>query len=358
MNGRSVGGVRIGRAPVDVVFQDRGDRAVGETIDLEGAAAGGFETIGSIALAQAKDAETGAKALLGMRLLFEDGLDQAGRVRADGLGILLQALMGPAGVAAMRARHVLARRGVPPLLAGAEMARDPAASIEELDGARGDACADRLASQAVGDGVVVLVDLDVIVDADPAFLPLGIFINLRRQWREGRFVDLVEQLETRGAEMAGRFAIELVDELEDGDVERGQRGEAAVPELGQDPAFDDLDAHLRFGFVAGLSWPGRDDGRAVMARQIGVGAVDPGFEEAGFVDAALEVVGHDDLRASTDEGQRPDMAADPVRQLLRPCRLGVGIVGSAEHGDEDLGLTNLAGCRVENLDGLASIVDE
>ncbi len=249
MGGRLVGGVRIGRTSVDVVLQDRSDRAVGQAVDLEGAAAGGFEAIGPIALAQAKDAETGAEALLGMRLLFEDGLDQASCVRADGLGFGLQALMGPAGVATMGARHVLARGGVPPLLPGAEMAHDPAAAMEQFDGARSDACADRLPSQAMGDGVVVLVDLDVIVDADPTFLPLGVFVGLRRQRREGWLVDLVEQLETRRAEMAGRFAIELVDELEDGLIERGQRDEATVPELGQNPAFDNLDSHLCFCFV-------------------------------------------------------------------------------------------------------------
>ena len=39
------------------------------------------------------------------------------------------------------------------------------------------------------------------------------------------------------------------------------------------------------------------------------------------------------------------MRADPVRQGLGPGRLGVGEVGGAEHGDEDLGLADLAGLR-------------
>ena len=64
---------RVTLSSVDIVFEDRGDRAVGQAVDLEGAAAGGFETVGSIAFAQAQNAETGAKTLLGMRLSLEDG---------------------------------------------------------------------------------------------------------------------------------------------------------------------------------------------------------------------------------------------------------------------------------------------
>ena len=165
-----------------------------------------------------------------MRLSFEDGLDQTGGVRTDTFGILLQTLMGPAGIAAMRARHVFADRGVPSLLPGSEMARDPTAAMEKFDRGRGDARRDLLLDQAVGNGIVVFVDLDMIIDPDPAFLPLGVFINLRRQ----------------------------------------------------------------------------------------------------------------------------DVTADPIRQLLAPGRLGVGITGRAEHGDEDLGRANLAGGRIEDLDGLST----
>ena len=43
---------------------------------------------------------------------------------------------------------------------------------------------------------------------------------------------------------------------------------------------------------------------------------------------------------------------------MAPGRLGVGVAGRAEHGDEDLGTADLAGGRVKNLDGLSGIVDE
>jgi hypothetical protein len=85
--------------------------------------------------------------------------------------------------------------------------------------------------------------------------------------------------------MAGDAAIELVEELADGGVGLGQREEPPVPELGQDPSLDDLDADLDLGLVARLARSGRDHGGAVMGRHLGVGAVDVGLVEAGLGDA-------------------------------------------------------------------------
>ncbi len=52
------------------------------------------------------------------------------------------------------------------------------------------------------------------------------------------------------------------------------------------------------------------------------------------------------------------MRADPVRQALRRGRLGVGVVGGVRDGDEDLRRPDLAGAAVEQIDGLAGMIDE
>jgi hypothetical protein len=52
------------------------------------------------------------------------------------------------------------------------------------------------------------------------------------------------------------------------------------------------------------------------------------------------------------------MAADPVRQALRPSGLGEGQVRGAKHCDEDLGLSDLAGPRTDGWHPLARVVDE
>ena len=61
------------------------------------------------------------------------------------------------------------------------MRGDPLALVEDLDGAAGDAHLDLAAREAVRDRVEVAVDLDVIVEADPAQPPFGIDVGLGRQ---------------------------------------------------------------------------------------------------------------------------------------------------------------------------------
>ena len=56
--------------------------------------------------------------------------------------------------------------------------------------------------------------------------------------------------------------------------------------------------------------------------------------------------------------QESHMRAGPVRQLLRPGRLGVGEVRGAEHADENLRLADFARRRIDDADPLARIVDE
>ena len=61
------------------------------------------------------------------------------------------------------------------------MRRNPLVAVEQFDRARGDACPDFLAQEAMGRRVVVLLDLDVVVEPDPAFLPRGKDVGLGRQ---------------------------------------------------------------------------------------------------------------------------------------------------------------------------------
>src|SRR5215470_8432458 len=77
--------------------------------------AGGLQPIRAIALGQAEDADGGAKALLGVRALAHDDLDQRSGVASDLAGLAGDPLRCPIGVAAMARRHVVANRGMPPV---------------------------------------------------------------------------------------------------------------------------------------------------------------------------------------------------------------------------------------------------
>ena len=95
-----------------------------------------------------------------------------------------------------------------------------------------------------------------------------------------------------------------------------------------------------------------------MRRHRAVGAVDLGIVERGLGDPALQIVGNQQLRRAAEEAEHAHVGAGPVRQLLRPGRLGVGEVRGAEHGHEDLRLADFARRRIGNPDPLARIVDE
>ncbi len=124
------------------------------------------------------------------------------------------------------------------------MASDAFAAVEDLDRSIGHPGPQLLSQQGVRHRVVMLVDLDVVIETGAAFLPLGVGIGLDREIQERGAVQLLEQLPSARSEMAGDAGIELVAELADGGVGLGQREEPPVPELGQDPALDDLDADL------------------------------------------------------------------------------------------------------------------
>jgi hypothetical protein len=222
-------------------------RTIGAGTDLEAAPARRFEPIRAVLACQAQDAEAGAEALLGMWSAAQDHFDQGGGVGADGGGFALDALMGPAGVAAMSRRHVLWHGGVAAAQAAQQMAGDPLAPVEQLDRALGDARLDLLAQQAVRHRVIMAVDIDVVVESDAALAPLGVDVGLDRQSGERRPVELVEQLAATDAEPAHRPAVELAEQLHDGGIELGQREEALVAQAGQDPALDHLHADLDLG---------------------------------------------------------------------------------------------------------------
>ena len=73
---------------------------------------------------QARDAEAGAEALLGMRPVGEYGDDQPLSIGSDRAGPTMEARRRPFGIAPMRAWHVLGRGAVTPTSIAALMGRD------------------------------------------------------------------------------------------------------------------------------------------------------------------------------------------------------------------------------------------
>src|SRR5271166_2809247 len=73
---------------------------------------------------------------------------------------------------------------------------------------------------------------------------------------------------------------------------------------------------------------------------------------------AGHIIGNQQLRRAAEKAEHAHMRAGPVRQGLRPGRLGVGEVRGAKHADENLRLADLSRRRIGDPDPLARIVDE
>ena len=122
--------------------------------------------------------------------------------------------------------------------------------------------------------VEVVVDLDVIVDVDATRLPFRQLVARARQRPERGPIELLEERAPADAGDLHRAVVDGVDALANGGVQIGEREEGAVPQRREDPALGDLDTHLDFGFVGRRRDARGNHHRAVVAGELGVGAVD------------------------------------------------------------------------------------
>lgn len=113
--------------------------------------------------------------------------------------------------------------------AHALMRGDPLTLVEDLDGASREAHLYLGADEAMRNAVIMRLDLDVIIDADPADPPLGEHVRALRQGLECRPVDLLQQLAAGHAEPPDRpFLVDPGQQLGDRRVDLSEAVESAV----------------------------------------------------------------------------------------------------------------------------------
>jgi hypothetical protein len=93
----------------------------------------GFQTRSAMGTGQPNNAQTGAKALFGMRTLFEDQFAERCPRRSDQTCVGADALDRPAGVSPMAGRHVFGDCRMLVIAAHAHVRRDPLAFEEDFD---------------------------------------------------------------------------------------------------------------------------------------------------------------------------------------------------------------------------------
>ncbi len=348
---------RPGGGLVEPVAEDRFDAAVAAAVDSESPRGGRFQAGGAVALGQALEPEAGAVGLLGMTP-GEDGGDQGGGVRSDLPGPVDEAVGRPVAHAAVLLGPVLRRGGVAPLVRRADVAGDALPAVEALDGAGRQPDVELAADERVRDRVVVPVDHDVVVGGHPDGLPLGEDVGAVGQRAQRRPVELLELRAPRPRELAERPGVEPFEQPGDRRVELGQREERAVAEGGEDPPLDHLNGHLRLRLVPGPPHPRGQHRHAVVAGEVVIGRVQVRLVAVGVADPRAKVVGDHQLGAPAVELEGAHVRRRPVRQGLRPRRLGEGVARRPEDRHEDLRPPLLAGLAVDHRHRLPGVVDE
>lgn len=131
-----------------------------------------------------------------------------------------------------------------------------------------------------------------------------------------------------------------------------------MAEAGEKPPFHSLHTDLAFGFIPGTGSAGRDDGHAIVLRELGIGPGEGGLIAMGPTHGGLEIIGDHDLGHPTERRAGADMGADPIGQTLRPRRLGIGRVGSAQASDEERGCADFPREGIDDRPRLAGLVDK
>jgi len=153
------------------------------------------------------------------------------------------------------------------------------------------------------------IDLDVVVDVHPRLLPLGVDVGLLRQGAQRRTIQSFEGRLPGARQLAKRSSVEPLQQPGDSAVEFIQGEELAVPQRGEDPAFNHLHADFGLGLVARFACPRRHHRHAIVLGQIAVARVDVRLVAMALTHRAAQVVRHHDLRHAAEEGEAAGMGA-------------------------------------------------
>ena len=342
---------------IPVTLQDQLDLFQTNQTGMVGDPAGGLESFPWIGPAEVEQAETDPVGLFRMGFGFELRGNPAQGFRADVLCPVLQSPRCPLLVFLVVLGHV-GRFGGPAglVLAGmrghrllAEVERDQGVAGVQLQG---------LTHVVVRDRVVMLLVLHVVVDIDLHRLDIDVTVGLTGQGSEGGLIELLKRLAAVARQLLERLLVQLLEQDTDALVQLGQREEGVVAQADQDPALDDLHADLGLGLILWLVGPRRDHRDLIVLGPLLITRIEIGIIATSPRDAALQVVWDDDRRAAAKVPERPNMAAQPVRQCLAQRCLGIGVVGRTQHRHEHRRRMDLAGLGVDDGHRRSTVIDE
>ena len=180
---------------------------------------------------------------------------------------------------------------------------DPLAAEKDLDRAHGESGFDLGAGVPVGDGVKMLLDLDVIIDTDPPAPPLCQHIGFSRQFLQRWTIEGFQKMPScRPLATDDPLLVQPASEFSDRGIQFDEAVKYPVAQLAQQPPLRQQNRHLDLRLVTRPPRPRRENGRAVMARLISVGPVDLWIVEAGADDRDPSVLIAKFLRSNFGRG--------------------------------------------------------
>src|SRR6516165_3366615 len=183
------GGSRCRRRRRD---DERSHGAVAVSPELESALAGLLESAGAEVMGQAQDPKRRAQRLFRVNssccLLTEYGCGG----RSDRLGTLEKPLVAQLDDGAVPIRPVARFRDEPPRSRSSRVPRNCLAAVVDLDRMCGDPKIHALADEAVRNGVVPALVLDVVIKEHLGALPGGVLVAVRRQRPQRRLLEIME----------------------------------------------------------------------------------------------------------------------------------------------------------------------
>jgi hypothetical protein len=321
------GGLGHQRGGVQPGDQDALDGPVASVTTGQRPSAGRVQALGSVAVAQAQHPLGGAQVVQGVA--GKQLCDQPGD-RAAKLG----GLPAAPGRGAFQEGDLFGRVVVPvgalAALAGAQVGLDQLPVAEHLDQPGGEASVDVVANQPPWNRVQRAGDLDVAVGMDLRRRPGRQLERGGRQRQQRWPLAGLKDLQRLGAAQrpAGAAAGDLeapglgglLHGLEAGEL---AAGEEAIAHIGDRPL------HARL--ILRLAGPGGVDEHAVVAGQLGIGAIQFGVVQVRADDTGLEVVGHQPPGRPTEEPQRRDVGLHPDSKRHRQHRADEQVPRAAQH---------------------------
>ena len=106
-----------------------------------------------------------------------------------------------------------------------------------------------LLQQCVGHLVIVTTDIDVIIQTRAALFPFGVNIRFNGQGFEGGLVQAVRQVPATGTQMAGDFAVQLIEQGTDRSIQFIEAKEALIAKARHDPTLSQQHRALHLGLI-------------------------------------------------------------------------------------------------------------